>query len=789
MIRPTIISPFIVRSRKTGSVLSVLAMLLLSLPGIAWAQALEGQVRDTDRQPLPGVNVVIPVLQRGAVTDDNGRYVIPDLPAGTHTVEFRFVGFKTATHTVTLTTQRMTLDVTLEPETLRMEEVVTTAEGPHAALNRATLSVSRLEPKDVEELRGQTLAETLEHLPGVTTLSTGPSIAKPVIRGLHSQRVLVLNAGVPQEGQQWGGEHAPEIDPFAPVRIEVVRGAAGVEYGVGAIGGVIRLEPRELPTAPVLRGSVSMNGFSNNRQGAGSVLLESGLRALPGFGWRVQGSFRKAGASRTPEYIIGNSGFEELNGSVAMGYHNERYGLDAYYSHFGTELGLFTGAHIGNFDDLQRAIARGEPSVRYDFSYGIDPPKQTVRHNLLTFRGHYVLGSGDRLETQYGVQWNRRQEFDAHRRFGDPLEDPAFDLTLTTQTLDVKLKTKPRGSLFGVVGLSGMNQGNVNVEAGYLIPNFRALTGGAYARATWVRGDWTVEAGTRFDHRWLKAFPRESRLEGFVRRTHSYTSLSGVVGAIWQFAESWSIAANLGTAWRPPGVNELYNFGVHHGTAQFEVGNANIGGERSYNLDVTLRHVGERARLEISAFNNVMDGYIHLFPEPEPRVTIRGTFPSFRYVQTDALLRGVDGIVEYQVLDFLALGAQASFIRGDDRSADEPLIFMPANRFALSTAVSLPDFGVLRASQIELEGAFVNRQNRFPEGVDYADPPDGYTLFSAGYRTELMWGTTPITLSFSIENLFNTTYRDDLSRFRYFIDDPGRNVVLRLQVPLGLSDS
>lgn len=768
----------------------MLAMLVFSLSHVVHAQALEGQVRDNDQQPLPGVNVFIPALQRGAVTNETGRYTVENLPAGTYTVAFRFIGFKTTTRTVTLATQRVTLDVTLEPEAIKLKEVVKTAErGAQEILNRASLSVSRLDPKDLERLRGQTLGETLAHLPGVTTLTTGPSIAKPVIRGLHSQRVLVLNAGVPQEGQQWGGEHAPEIDPFAPVHIEVVRGAAGVEYGVGAIGGVIRVEPRELPTSPVLLGSVSTNGFSNSGQGAGSMLLESGMRALPGFGWRVQGSFRKAGASRTPDYVIGNSGFEEMDGSIAVGYHTDRIGMDAYYSHFGTDLGLFKGAHIGNVEDLQRAIERGQPSVDYDFSYSIDPPKQTIRHDLLTLRGHYDLSGGDRLEVQYGLQRNRRQEFDAHRLFGNPLDHPAFDLTLTTHTLDAKLRTAPRGSLFGVVGLSGMNQGNVNAESGYLIPNFRALTGGAYARATWVRGGWTVEAGTRFDYRWLKAFPRESRLEGFVRRTHSYASFSGVVGAIWQFAESWSLAANVGTAWRPPGVNELYNFGVHHGTAQFEIGDAGLGGERSYNLDATLRHVSERALLEVSGFYNRMDGYIHLFPELDPTVTIRGTFPTFHYVQTDALLRGFDGLGEYQVVGFLRLGAQASIIRGDDRRADGPLIFMPADRLTLSSAFSLPDAGVLRGSQLELESTFVSRQARFPKDADYADPPDGYTLFSAGYHTELLWGTTPIHLGFSVENLFNTAYRDYLSRFRYFIDDPGRNVVLRVQIPLGLRDS
>lgn len=767
------------------------AWVLIALigPCAAWAQSIEGQVRGTDQQPLPGVNVVVPSLQRGTTTDEDGRYRLADLPEETLSVEFRFIGFKTVTSTVSLTSQPTTLDVTLESETVELDEVVKTADGASALLNRATLAVTRLEAEEVELLRGQTLGETLGKLPGVTTLTTGPSISKPVIRGLHSQRVLVLNAGVPQEGQQWGGEHAPEIDPFAPVRIEVVRGAAGVEYGVGAIGGVIRLEPRDLPTAAALQGSVSMNGFSNNRQGSGSVLLERAIRAVPGVAWRAQGSYRKAGSSHTPDLVIGNSGFEELNGSFTVGLQRARFGLEAHASHFGTELGIFRGAHIGNFDDLQRAIERGAPTARYDFSYGIDAPKQNVRHTLMTVRGRYTLDSGDQLEAQYGTQWNRRQEFDAHRRFGNPLDDPAFDLTLITQTLDAKLKTKPRGSVFGVVGISGMNQGNVNGELGYLIPNFRALTGGAYARATWVQGPWTVEAGSRFDHRWLRAFPQMSRLEGFVERVNTYTSLSGVVGAIWQFAESWSVAANIGTAWRPPGVNELYSFGVHHGTAQFEIGDATLSGERSYNIGVTLRHVSERARFEVSAFNNSMDGYIHLFPEPEPRVTIRGAFPSFRYVQTDAWLRGFDGVAEYQVLRFLAVGAQASIIRGDDRRTDQPLIFMPADRLRLSSTFSLPDLGVLRDSQVELGGSFVSRQTRFPVGAEAADPPDGYTLFSAGYRAQLMWGATPITLSCSVENLLNTTYRDYLSRFRYYIDDPGRNVVLRVQFPLGFSDS
>ncbi len=751
----------------------------------AFSQLLRGRVMDNEQKPLASVTIFLPDLERGTITDESGLYELDRLPQGTHTVRFSFVGFVTAVHAISLGSEAVELDVVLTPTDYELAEILAVAESRGAALNRAALSVSRLEPRDISQIRGQSLAETLSHLAGVASMTTGPSIAKPVIRGLHSQRVLVLNAGVPQEGQQWGGEHAPEIDPFAPVRIEVVRGAAGVEYGVGAIGGVIRLEPEDLPVSPKVAGSVSLNGFSNNRQAAGSALVERGLRAIPGLGWRLQGSFRKAGAARTPEFIIGNSAFTQLNGSVSMAYHRQRFALHSYFSRFGSELGLYKGAHIGNHADLLRAIERGRPSVRYDFVYDIEAPKQTIRHDLLSLTGYYDLLSGDRIEVKAGLQRNHRQEFDAHRRFSDPLEDPAFDLTLSTQTLDAKLRTLPRGSFYGVFGVSGMNQGNINSESGYLIPNFRALTGGTYARGTWVYGPWTLETGLRLDHRWIKAYPQEGRSGEFLRRTHAYTSLSGVIGAIWQFASSWSIATNWGTAWRPPGVNELYNFGVHHGTAQFEIGNNDIGGERSYNVDMTLRHVGDRTRMEASAYNNWMDGYIHLYPEGEPRVTIRGTFPSFIYTQTNARLRGLDGQLEMDVLDYLEIHMHGSVVLGKDLAAEVPLIFMPADRLSLGTAVGLPDAGIIRSSEFELEGTVVRRQTRYPDGVDYADPPDGYTLFSIGYQTELLFGSTTLQLGLTVSNLFDTAYRDYLSRFRYFIDDPGRNVVFRLRLPIG----
>ena len=337
-------------------------------------------------------------------------------------------------------------------------------------------------------------------------------------------------------------------------------------------------------------------------------------------------------------------------------------------------------------------------------------------------------------------------------------------------------------------GVSFMTQGNFNGESGFLIPNFRANTTGVYTRQSYVQDAVTIDTGLRLDLRSLTAYPREERTRGeFVRREHRYSGLSAVTGIIWRFTEHWSLSSNAGLAWRPPGVNELYNFGVHHGTAQFEIGNPDLHSERSYNLDATVRHVGLHATAEVSIYRNQMDGYIHLFPEDEPRVTIRGTFPSFRYAQSDAVLTGIDGAFEYDLLtDRLTLGASASIVRGTDVERDEPLIFMPSDRFSGFTEWTFPTVGRFIHPAVMLEARHSARQDRVPPQADFAPPPDAYTLFSAGIHTDIDLGTeTPASLSLDVENLFDTAYRDYMSRYRYFIGDPGRNVILRLTVPLG----
>ncbi len=771
---------------------------------------LSGMVRDAaNGKPLSGAVVVLKDSSlkepsKGKITNNNGQFEFMNLPQRAYIIDVHLLGYAHNTQRLVIR-DSIVLIVTLKQEAVKLAGIK--VDGQRTTnTGSATQQTTLISAAELDRERGQTLGDALKTVTGVTLLQTGPSIAKPVIRGLHSQRVLVLNAGVAQEGQQWGAEHAPEIDPFAPAQIEVLKGAAGVEYGMGAIGGVVRLLPRELPATNIIRGEVSLNGFTNNRQGASSAFVEGGT-PFDGLGWRLQGSLRQAGDTKTAEYVMGNTGFREANGSLNVGYKRRDYGIEAYYSHFSTELGIFRGSHIGTLNDLLRAIEYGRPFVDYTFSYDINPPKQEITHDLWSVSGFYAMGIG-RLEMQYGWQQNNRSEYDAHNfRVRDSvnllsaLARPALGLELTTNSLDLKLRHTPitigEGTLSGTAGMSGTRQSNARTGRVYLIPGFRAYSGGIYALENYAVGDWLFNAGVRFDTRYVQIYGIEAR--NLPDTTQIFSSVTGALGVLWYFNGNrdgkdsastngcWSLAMNLTSAWRPPQVNEQFSNDVHHGTAQFEIGDPNLRRERSYAADMTLHYNEASIHAEFSVYCNLINDFIFLLPDVQnPTVTVRGTFPTFRYRQAKALLRGVETQIRWQMFDEFSLGGNLSLVRGDNLNTNEPLFQMPADRLRLNARWDAPFTGTLHSVYVELISTLVRRQDRAPANVDYAPPPAGYGLLDITFGGAWKLWEQPVRWNISVQNMLNNAYRDYLSRYRYFTDDAGRNIVIRISIPFGM---
>jgi iron complex outermembrane receptor protein len=748
---------------------------------------IAGTITDSaSGRPVGGVAVLVAATGLETVTDSSGRYrLVGPLPAAV-SVTVRRLGYVPVSRRIDLSRGNTSLDVALVTRPAALEGVRIRADSAAAFLH-AEQPTSVMTAEEVQKRRGQTIGETIKALPGVSVIQYGPSIAKPVVRGLHSQRVATVNAGVPLEGQQWGGEHAPEIDAFAANEIEVIRGPGTILYGSGAIGGVVRVTPRALPVTGGIGGELTTNAFSNNRQGAASLLLEGANLALPALGtlgWRVQGSVRRAGDARSPGYYLPNTGFKEIDYSAAAGVQRSWGRSELDYSHFGTRLGLYLGAHVGNLDDLNRAMQ--DPLTSPVFAYALGTPDQRVTHDVVSWRTVLELPRASSIELSYGFQHNNREEFDNHG-FASTDPRPAFALELFTHSLDIEYHHAPVGPFSGTLGVTGMRQGNLSPGRSFLIPQYRLYTGGLFGLEQVEMGRLTLTAGGRYDYRWQHAYQYGAPVVVSPDDQRAYSGLSGSLGASLKLGERWSLASTLGEAWRPPNVNERFSQGVHHGTAQYEIGDSTLVPERSINADLTLRHLGARSRLEISAFQNQINQFIYLRPGA-PISTVRGAYPSYLYAHTDARLRGVEVTGQVDPVAALSLYANLNVVRGVDRITGDPLYDMPADRLTASARVFAPSSARWTSPYVELGTTLVRRQDEVPPVTVYKLPTSGYGLLNLEVgATALVIGGVRYEPSLAVRNLFDRAYRDYLSRYRLFVDEQGRDVVFRLTVPFGAS--
>ncbi|NBW37540.1 MAG: TonB-dependent receptor, partial [Cytophagia bacterium] len=458
-------------------------LLFLLLTGsLAYAQpacvySLNGRILDNSQQPLPGASVVIQELQKGVATNEQGFFLISDLCAGTYTIEITFVGFKSQLQKVKLKKSE-SVQMILEQDETVLGEVVVQEHYDHISQSQTSVALSGAQ---LESVRGKSLGAALKNITGVNTIQSGPAIFKPVIHGVHSQRILILNNGIRHEGQQWGAEHAPEIDPFLASNIVVIKDASAIKYGTDALGGVVIVNPSALPVVPGVGGAFHTVWQSNGRSGTAAGIVEGASKKIKGLSWRTHGSLKKSGDYNTPDYQLTNTGFTESNFSAALGYHkNEAAGYEIFYSRFASELGILRGSSVGNIEDLRNAFEATRPQYTSNFSYTIQSPRQQVLHNLLKANAHFHHDENT-FTVQYAFQQNHRQEFDQRR---DSLNNlPAIDLTLQTHTLDAEWEQELGDDQFRCIGINAMLQSNDNnfgTKRLPFVPNFSNYSAGAY---------------------------------------------------------------------------------------------------------------------------------------------------------------------------------------------------------------------------------------------------------------------------------------------------------------------
>jgi iron complex outermembrane receptor protein len=745
---------------------------------------LKGRVTDEhDGQPLPFATVFIIETQQGGISDSAGYFRIGNICAGTYTIRASYLGAETDVHRVVINANHeMDFHPEIHPEEIGISDVVVERE------QKVLVSeMNRMLPKDMLEIRGKSLGEGLKKVPGLSSLSTGSSISKPVIHGLHSNRVLILNNGVRQESQQWGNEHAPEIDPFVSDAITVVKGAGTLRFGSDAIGGIILLEPRALPLDYGVKAELNLVGMNNGRQGQASGMIEGKLLRIKSFSWRLQGSLKRSGNIEAPNYFLKNTGAAERNFSWAAEWLKKRFGVEAFYSQFNAEIGIFSASHIGNLTDLARAFAADEPLEYADFTYEIGRPRQELVHELFKLNGHIHTGTVGEIQWMYARQYNLRQEYDKDLPLDDSLAAlnlPALRFELTTHIAEVGWEHYTWKSLKGFIGVAFMNQSNT-YEGRYFIPFFEKNNTGIYWTEEWKSSSdrLRIQWGARYDFSQLNVFKWEENV--LTKPAYLFQDFALNAGADWKISEFHKIIFNTGKSWRPPHVGELYSEGLHHGAAALEFGDVELDKEKALNTSLTWEYRKKHWGGTIELFHNIYDNFIYLRPQLPAVLTIRGAFPSFRYAQTVARISGTDMRLDVAITDHWQMEVGASVLSAWNKTESDYLVMMPANR--LSSEIKYVAFlDQKRVLDLFLNFEHVFEQKRTPENSDYVAPPAAYTLFGMGLNSTFYMNKQQFNVGIEVSNLWNVSYRDYLNRFRYYSDEMGRNITLRINIPLML---
>lgn len=658
-----------------------------------------------------------------------------------------------------------------------LEEAVVSARRHSYSPNTA---VGTLSETQVRAGLGNTLAATLEGVKGMSMVQTGATISKPVLHGMYGNRLLIVANGVRLQGQQWGAEHAPELDANSAAGIAVVKGAEAVRYGSDALGGVVLADAAPLPYARhTTQGSFSTLYGTNGRRLAFTGQADRGSSLFDGqAAWRLQATYVNGGDRSTARYLLNNTGLREIAAAATFGWKNSHWEIDAAYSLFATRLGVLFSAQMGEKDLLLERIRIGQPVDILPFSRSIDYPHQRVLHHTARLAATYRLPDRSTLRFLGSVQHNDRREFNLRRNYRSHV--PTLDLRLTAAQFDLqwkKIHTRRWITEAGIFAAAHDNHNTPGTGVVPIIPNYTQQNFGVFALRKYTGNYFGAEAGVRFDHQRISALGID--LDGTqYGGTTRYNNFTYSLGAHVHPAEGWTVVTNFGTAWRAPHVHELYSNGLELASGLYAVGNADLRPEVSTKWVLSSRWKRGAFSLHTDIYAQWIARYIYDEPTREIRAMVSGFYPVFRYRSADAVFRGFDLEARWNFLARFAYEPGASMIWANERTTGRYLPHIPPFRFTQSLSWEAPQWGVLRQLRLKATHRFTARQTRFDPETDLISfAPPAYHLFGAEVGAALpLRGGSELHILLTADNLLNRQYRDYTNRFRYYAHDLGRDI-------------
>ncbi len=664
---------------------------------------------------------------------------------------------------------------------IHQNSVIITISNPNDQQNL----YSNMESKSI-----QSFAAAIQNLPNVQFISTGRTISKPMLQGMIGLRVPILMDGMRLQGQSWGMDHSPELGATGTERISLIRGVDALVEASDAWGGVISVENQhsfqhhEVDVKQRLSYQTNGGVFQLN----GIVQFgQSPSKKIEKNSGKSNGTYIKYLAQVSKDYttplgILANTASQELMLAAGQTIHLKPGSLKIHGGFYQFASGIYLGSHIGNLTDLQQSLKNEAPSRTVDVArYQIEKPNQLTQQ--IHFQSEWNSKSMNGLKVQFNYQQNLRQEYDPHR--SSSVNFPQLDVF--QQTTSLKFEKPMFFEHFNLKNGIQFTYQNQTFGGYYFIPEYQSVQESFYSKIDINTNNyelrhafiWRLELIQRNGNHWFNTFKNQFN--------EAYWGFSGGYSWRWKLAQ-----IDLLQIWRAPGVNELYSKGVHHGSASYEQGNPGLKPESGQKINFSIEipiypentrytyrsNLGGFCKINFNGFSQLSQNFIHLFPLPQPVLTVRGAFPAFEYKQFPTFYGGAELTLEtswlFKKSRKIKLISKGNLLYATILTYNHypPLIPCPTLNSTLD--YSWKEFTIAISHRVQFKQPF------YTDKSDFSPPPPTFQLWGLNFKTPKFGKSKSFSMMLSLDNLMNTVYRDYLDRFRYFTPMPGRNFGVQL---------